>query len=254
MKKYIILLLICFAYVSCDSDDSIPEQYVDVTIIPDENFERALIDLGYDDVMDQFVITSNISKIETLDVSGRGIKKLEGIRYFTNLKVLWCERNKLYKLEEISEISGLKVLICNNNSLDSLNISENKYLTTLECNNNVLKWLILNESVQTLSCSFNHLQFLDLSESRQLEELICSENIIRHMDLSNNKKLSLLHCQRNALQTLNLKNLNNDLLADFNATYNPELNCIEVSDLAFCDTYLTDWIDRGSIFSEDCGY
>lgn len=254
MKKYIILLLVLFAYSSCDSDDSIPEEYVDVTIIPDENFERALIDLGYDDVMDQLVITSNISKIETLDVSGRGIKKLEGIRYFVNLKVLWCERNKLYKLEEISEISGLKVLICNNNSLDSLNVSENKYLTTLECDNNVLNWLILNESVQTLSCSFNGLQFLDLSKSSQLEELTCSENIISHMDLSNNTRLSLLYCQRNALKTLNLKNFNNNLLANFNAKNNPELNCIEVSDLAFCQTYLTDWIDSGARFSEDCRY
>jgi hypothetical protein len=32
------------------------------TYVPDDNFEQALIDYGYDDVLDDYVLTSNISK------------------------------------------------------------------------------------------------------------------------------------------------------------------------------------------------
>ena len=259
MRKYIILLLVFLVFGSCDSDDSIPDhpipdEYRDFTVIPDNIFEQALIDLGYDDVLDGVVVTSNITNIETLDVSGRGIKRLEGIRDFVNLKVLWCERNNLYKLEEISEISGLKVLICNSNSLDSLNVAGNKNLTTLECDSNVIKWLIINESIQSLSCHFNRIESLDISKSKQLERLTCSENSIRHLDLSNNPELSLLYCQGNRLLTLNLKNLNNSRIASFDSKRNPELACIEVSDLAHAETFWLNYIDSGSSFSENCGY
>jgi hypothetical protein len=31
------------------------------TYVPDDNFEQAIIDLGYDDTLDDFVLTQNIS-------------------------------------------------------------------------------------------------------------------------------------------------------------------------------------------------
>ena len=37
------------------------------TNIPDDNFEQALIDLGYDDVLDDYVYTENISGLENLN-------------------------------------------------------------------------------------------------------------------------------------------------------------------------------------------
>jgi len=33
------------------------------TYVPDDNFEQALIDLGYDDVLDDYVLTANISGV-----------------------------------------------------------------------------------------------------------------------------------------------------------------------------------------------
>ncbi len=38
------------------------------TYVPDDNFEQALIDLGYDDVLNDSVLTANISSVTSLDV------------------------------------------------------------------------------------------------------------------------------------------------------------------------------------------
>ena len=64
-----------------------PEGY---TYVPDDNFEQALIDLGYDDTLDDYVLTVNISAVTTLDVRDKEISYLTGIEDFTNLQILQC--------------------------------------------------------------------------------------------------------------------------------------------------------------------
>ena len=54
------------------------------TLIPDANFEQALIDRGYDTgTPDGSVPTANISSIDSLDVSWKNISDLTGIEDFT---------------------------------------------------------------------------------------------------------------------------------------------------------------------------
>ena len=43
------------------------------TYVPDDNFEAALISYGYDDVLDDYVITSNISSLKSLKLNDRQI-------------------------------------------------------------------------------------------------------------------------------------------------------------------------------------
>ena len=43
------------------------------TYVPDDNFEQALIDLGYDDTLDDYVLTANISGVTTLYVGSKEI-------------------------------------------------------------------------------------------------------------------------------------------------------------------------------------
>ena len=53
------------------------------TYVPDDNFEQALIDLGYDSgTLDNYVKTVKIKKITTLDVSKKNIADLKGIEDF----------------------------------------------------------------------------------------------------------------------------------------------------------------------------
>ena len=49
------------------------------THVPDNNFEQALIDLNYDDTLDDYVLTANISGVTSLDVESKEISDLTGI-------------------------------------------------------------------------------------------------------------------------------------------------------------------------------
>jgi len=80
------------------------------TYVPDNNFEQALIDLGYDNVLDDYVLTSNISSVQTLDVSGKNIADLTGIEDFTALISLNCKQNTLTSLN-VTQNTLLKELI-----------------------------------------------------------------------------------------------------------------------------------------------
>ena len=69
------------------------------TYVPDDNFEQALIDLGYDDVLDDYVLTANISGVTYLNVSSKEISDLTGIQDFTALTSLQCGNNYLTSLD-----------------------------------------------------------------------------------------------------------------------------------------------------------
>ncbi len=70
------------------------------TFVPDDNFEQALIDLGYDDVLNDSVLTANISGVTSLNVNDKSISDLTGIEGFTALTDLDCNTNQLTSLED----------------------------------------------------------------------------------------------------------------------------------------------------------
>ena len=59
MKKLLILFIIPFLSFGQD-----------LTYVPDDNFEQALIDAGLDDILDNYVLTSNISNIQSVSIIG----------------------------------------------------------------------------------------------------------------------------------------------------------------------------------------
>ena len=59
-----------------------------ITSIPDVNFETALINLGYDTILNGEVNTSSINNIDTLNIMYKNIDDLTGIEDFTNLSVI----------------------------------------------------------------------------------------------------------------------------------------------------------------------
>ncbi|AFU68998.1 cell surface protein with Por secretion system C-terminal sorting domain [Psychroflexus torquis ATCC 700755] len=68
-----------------------------VTSVPDENFEQALIDLGIDTdgVINGQVLTADIENIIELDISFREIDDISGIEDFTALEILDASDNQL---------------------------------------------------------------------------------------------------------------------------------------------------------------
>lgn len=86
---------------------------------PDNNFEQALINLGYDTILDDFV---RINSVTSLDVSNLNISDLTGIEAFTRLIELDCSNNSLNTLE-VNKNEALTKVWSQNNQLTSMHIN-----------------------------------------------------------------------------------------------------------------------------------
>ena len=169
-----------------------------VTLIPDENFEKALIELGYDDKLDGGVITSNINGIVALWIDEKDIYDLTGIEDFTALTELNCSSNQFTSLD-VSKNTALTYLGLFDNKLTSLDISNNTALTYLNCRFGQLTNLDLskNRALEELYCDNNQLTNLDVSKNTALRKLQCVDNRLTNLDLSNNPDLTLVLCDGN---------------------------------------------------------
>jgi Leucine-rich repeat (LRR) protein len=150
------------------------------TYVPDDNFEQALIDFGYDDILDDFVLTENIENIGSLYVNSRDIQAMTGIEDFLNLKILHCRSNRISQLD-VSKNVNLITLYCDNNQLSELSVSNNLLL-------------------QNLFCYKNEIEELDLSSNTDLLRLNCYGNDLIKLNLKNVAGLLILSTVQN--QTL----------------------------------------------------
>jgi Leucine-rich repeat (LRR) protein len=202
---------------------------LELTYVPDDNFEQALIDYGYDIGLNDYVLTSNISEVTSLDVSNQSIADLTGIEDFISLTFLNCGYNPLSSLDmsnnvalttlicrynqlkelEISQNTALTALVCISNNLSSLDVSQNISLIYLNCENNDLSSLDVSQNVALahLQCGSNNIEVLDVSHNVALEQLWCGSNKLTNLDLSQNTALKLLYCSFNPLtQQLDVSN------------------------------------------------
>ncbi|SVA10323.1 uncharacterized protein METZ01_LOCUS63177, partial [marine metagenome] len=246
-------------YAHCLREDGTlgaPDNEPSTTYVPDDNFEQALIDLGYDDVLNDSVLTANISGVTSLDVNDKSISDLTGIEAFTALTWLECHYNQLDSLDVSGNIA-LTTLYCAENQLTSLDVSSNTALSGLHCWGNQLTSLDVSNNTALTNMVFNsnQLDSLDVSNNTALTHLYCAENQLTSLDVSNNTALEVLHCNYNQLTYLNMKNGVTDQLTDFNATNN-SLTCIEVLDPAWTTANWTSDsgnIDTGVSFDVICG-
>src|SRR5690606_7291391 len=116
MKNIYTLIMVFFLGMA--------QGYTQYTYVPDDNFEQVLIDLGYDDVLDDYVLTSNINSITSLDVSNKNIFDLMGIESFISLQYLDCSYNSLTSIN-INQNYQLELLYCQGNQLNDINVSQN---------------------------------------------------------------------------------------------------------------------------------
>ena len=154
MKKVAILLFITSSFV-----------FAQRTYVPDDKFEQALIDLGYDTTLDDSVLTANISGVTSLNVHGKEISDLTGIQAFVALEELRCTWNKLTSLD-LSKNTALIELHVGNNVLTSLDVSKNTALVYL-------------------NCDWNYLTSLDVSKNTALKGLNCHNNQLTSLNMKN---------------------------------------------------------------------
>ena len=131
MYKYFILWLLVLISYACRKDKLDNEfERKGKTYIPDDNFEKALIDLELDDILDDYVETSSITELKILDISRKSISDLTGISDFDSLEELYVEVNDLMTLD-VSENSNLKFLRADRNFLSCVKLSDYQYNTIL---------------------------------------------------------------------------------------------------------------------------
>ena len=245
------------------------------TFIPDDNFEQALIDLGLDDIIDDYVYTSSIDTITQLHLLNQNIADLTGIENFFQLTYLDCRYNSLTSLD-VSNNLFLENLYCNNNQiteidlinndslnwlqiayndLSSLDVSMNEKLDYLSCEFNNLINLDVNDSLKELHCFYNEISTLSISNNHNLTYIACNNNEILSLDLSELNNLDVLYCSDNFLIELDLRNGFNSSMTEMIAYNNPFLSCINVDDVEWSEN---NWIsenyniDDSIIFSLDC--
>ena len=187
------------------------------TSVPDQNFEQALINLGYDNSINGYVLTANISSVSNLNVSNKNIADLTGIENFTSLTFLDCGTNPLMTLD-LSQNTALTTLDCSNNTLinlfppqgnpiSSIDLSQNIALTYLNCSSNALTTLDIsqNTALTYLNCNYNSLTILNLNQNTALTTLYCSNNYqLTTLDLSQNTALTYLYLIGTDINSLNL--------------------------------------------------
>jgi hypothetical protein len=228
--------------------------YCNATYVPDDNFEQALIDLGYDTApLDNYVLTSNINTLSFLNVSNKNIADLTGIEDFANLQDFYCDLNQLTSVD-MSQNSLLSVFSIGRNQLTNIDVSQNSLLSYFNIEDNQLTSIDMSQNslLSDFNIDINLLTTLDLSQNTALTGLVCSNNLLENLDVSSNVNLGYIYCQNNSLLSLNVKNGNNSNFVWFYAVGNPNLTCIQVDNESYSTANWSGDIDSTSSFSVDC--
>ncbi len=107
-------LLLAIALTNCSNNDDV--NVPSVGNIPDPAFEQALIDLGYDDVLDGTLLIANVADVLELSIpdydfdnTNNDIRDLTGIEFFTSLIKLNCTGQNLTSLNLSNNIKFKRI-------------------------------------------------------------------------------------------------------------------------------------------------
>ena len=184
---------ICQNSLEGDKDENYQENK---TFIADIEFEKYLIEEGFDDIVDNYVLTSNIVPVEQIDAQERNISSLIGIEDFENLKYLSAGRNNISGVLDFSLNTKLvyvdiphnpviEVYFNNNNFLEGLGLYSTYTLEVLELRN--------SPNLSDLGIHDTKLTEIDLTNSPNIEHLRIWDSQLSELDLSNQNSLKYLY-------------------------------------------------------------
>jgi len=213
--------------------------HAQTTVIPDGNFEQALINQGYDSALDGLVLNANISSVTHLDVSSQSIADLTGIGSFTSLTNLQCNDNALTFID-VSQNLSLTYFDCSFNPISVLDISMISALDTLVCQNTFLPNIdvTLNFSLKYLDCSDNQFSSIDVTQNVELRHFDCADNLITSIDVLQNSGLEYLDCSSNAIPSFDVStnlllsylDCSKDVITNLDVSQNDILTYLDCSD------------------------
>lgn len=179
------------------------------TAIPDPNFEQALIDLGYDDVIDGQVLTANIENVLYLDVQNKNIEDITGIEDFTALIELRAGLNNFTSIDLSQNVALMILSFLQSQPLTALDVSANVNLEELMLDCPLLSTVDLSNNPNLLmfySRGEGNLTSIDFTNNPLLEWVQIRSDAISELDFSNNSLLEAVECHCNQLTSIDVSN------------------------------------------------
>lgn len=158
------------------------------------------------------------SQATFMDVSQSNINSLNGLEYFTNLKILDCSQNNISNIDLIYGLSTLEILDCSANQYTAFNLVGLNSLTYLSCGNINCTSMSFNGQQNITNLFFTTNQgTLDVSSLTGLQELEGNDGALTNIYFGNIllKKLRLFGIDLSSLDVSTLLALD-DLLIQSN--------------------------------------
>ena len=236
---------------------SLPE-YISV---PDSRFEQALIDRGYDFVLDGRIRTAPIVNATTIEIlNPMGIVSIKGIEAFPNLQRLRIIHNQISSVDlsknpnltwvsfwdnkltsiDVSSLSKLEYFGAGDNDIVTFDVSNNRNLTELDFGNTEGRVgygttrgvtsidITHNPNLQRLYMQNNRLTALNLRGNPIIKEIWVHDNKIESLDCTSNPILGWFAIWNNNLRYLNIKALPSIFIDRLYTYNNPNLLEIKV--------------------------
>ena len=255
-----------------------------LTYVPDDSFEQSIIDAGFDNKLDDYVFTQNISEIVRLGTSeseiklfNKGIRNLIGLDGFISLKEFSADLNLIDSVD-FSKNLNLETISIYYNDIKSIDISKNENLKSLNILGNPIQTgtidISKNLNLEVLSIGGSagtrlineqgefiaqipqitaKITSLDFSKNLKLTNLKITHSEISDLDTSNYDnldKILSLDISFNKLQSLDISRF--IALQSLNIVGNTNLDCIVVNQNQL-SSIPTTWIkDSSTVYDTDC--
>lgn len=198
------------------------------TYVPDDSLEQILIDLGFDNTLDDYVTTGKINTVTSLSASSNTpISDFTGIQDFKYLQVL----NTFLNSETTLDLSS-------NSNLKELNIFQDSNLTNLTLPDRN------SSNLEIMSYTLGQLTSLDLSNYDKFKNFSTQgDQNLTTLNFGNNVNLSSIYL-------VNMPNLTN-----LNITNSPELSTFTIANCLNFNSNLdfSNFTKMTTIFIEDTG-
>tara|TARA_Y100000590_G_scaffold466438_1_gene641806 strand:- start:1556 stop:3694 length:2139 start_codon:yes stop_codon:yes gene_type:complete len=210
-----------------------------LTYVPEDRFEQYLIDQGWDDILDNYVVTDNVKNVTSINLEATDncqqgenfvcngeefydfdtrfsdrITDLSGIEAFVSLENLYLRGNDLDSIN-LTKNTKLKNFYANFNSFKGINTDNNLELINYSINDNIPDWsegcfefTVPDDSITRVSVIYN----------TKLKSFAPTHMSLGSIDVTNLPELTFLDIPTNNLTSLDLSN--NTLLEELRAGNN----------------------------------
>ncbi len=148
---------------------------VDRTHFPDSAF-KTFVSENFDTDSNGTLSNAELTAVTEINVSSKNISRLNGIEYFTKLKVLSCDHNNITNID-LHKNTSLVSLNCSWNYLTRLDVSNSPNLSTLSCSRNDITVLnVSNTALTSIELNAAFLQYTKNSANRSPIKGIYAKN------------------------------------------------------------------------------